>query len=78
MQAWPESSQQIPILATRLTETGYSISGSATLPGLWSAGGTDTVVLVDIDTLKDKTLVKLYTHFVIGGGVITKLVRECL
>ena len=78
LQAWPESSQQIPILATRLTETGYSISGSATLPGLWGAGGTDTVVLVDIDDLKTKTRVRLYTHFVMGGGVIVKMVRSCL
>lgn len=65
-------------LSSRPTSNGYSISIDQTMPGLWSAGGTDTIVLVDISKTDNKTRVQLFTHFLMGDGGVPALVRECL
>lgn len=65
-------------LSTRPTSTGYSISAAQSLPGLYGAGGTDTIILIDISANAGKTRVQLFTHFLTGDGGVSTLVRGCL
>ena len=66
------------MFSTRPTTTGYSISGVQTMPGLYAAGGTDTIILVDIAMLEATTRVQVFTHLFMGSGQISALVRGCL
>jgi len=64
--------------STRPTTNGYSISGDQAAPGLYSFGGTDTIILVDIAKLGDKTHVQVWSHNLIGTSPFIAVVRACL
>jgi hypothetical protein len=63
--------------STRPTMNGYSISGDQTLPGLF-AGGTDTIILVDITKLDSTTRIQVWTHILMGTSPLIAVVRTCL